>query len=109
MTDLERQVAFEVAQLGIAPHVKRRERHLVFELSHPLTREQVTWLDEHEGKLFDRYHCKDELEAQLSRQPADVVVQLDIRRRARGGMPRFNDIRIEGALSQVMRVGNPSP
>src|SRR5260221_6998185 len=29
-TDLERQVAFEVAQLGIASQVKRRERHLVF-------------------------------------------------------------------------------
>jgi hypothetical protein len=39
-TDLEQQAAFEVEQLGIAPQVKRREHHLVFELSHPLTREQ---------------------------------------------------------------------
>ena len=52
-------------QLGIALHVERRERHLVFELSRPLTREQATWLDEHVGKLFDRYHIKDELEDQL--------------------------------------------
>ena len=65
LTDLERQAAFEVAQMGIAPQVKRRERHLVFELSRPLTREQATWLDEHVGKLFDRYHIKDELEVQL--------------------------------------------
>jgi hypothetical protein len=69
LTDLERQAAFEVAQKDIAPHVKRRERHLVFELSRPLTREQATWLDEHVGKLFDRYHIKDEL-----------VVRLDILR-----------------------------
>ena len=64
-TDLERQAAFEVAQLGIAPQVKRKERHLVFELSRPLTREQATWLDEHAGKLFDRYYIKDELEVRL--------------------------------------------
>ncbi len=61
-TDLEQQAAFEVEQLGIAPYVKSRERHLVFELSHPLTREQATWLDEHEGKLFDRYYTKGEVE-----------------------------------------------
>jgi hypothetical protein len=64
-TDLDHQAAFEVAQLGIAPRVKRRERHLVFELSRPLTREQATWLDEHAGKLFDRYYIKDELEVEL--------------------------------------------
>ena len=64
-TDLEHQVAFEVAQLGIAPQVKRKERHLVFELSRPLTREQARWLDEHAGKLFERYYTKDELEVQL--------------------------------------------
>lgn len=46
-TDLEHQVALEVVQLGIAPKVKRRERHLVFELSRSLTREQATWLDEY--------------------------------------------------------------
>jgi hypothetical protein len=63
-TDLERQVTFEIAQLGIAPYVQRRERHLVFELSRPLTQEQATWLDEHAGKLFDRYYIKDELEVQ---------------------------------------------
>ena len=66
-TELEHQAALEVEQLGIAQQVKRRERHLVFELSHQLTREQVTWLDEHEGKFFDRHHCKDELEVQLDR------------------------------------------
>jgi hypothetical protein len=64
-TDLEHQAAFEIEQLGIAPQVKRRERHLVFELSHPLTREQATWLDEHAGKLFDSYYIKDELEVVL--------------------------------------------
>lgn len=55
-TDLERQAAFEVEQLGIAPHVKMRERHLVFELSHPLTQKQAQWLDGHKGKLFDHYY-----------------------------------------------------
>ena len=64
-TDLERQITFEVAQLDIAPYVQRRERHLVFELSSPLTREQATWLDKHAGKLFDRYYTKDELEVRL--------------------------------------------
>jgi hypothetical protein len=64
-TDLEHQAAIEVAQLGIAPQVKRRERHLVFELSRPLTRAQATWLDTHAGKLFDRYSIKDELEVRL--------------------------------------------
>jgi hypothetical protein len=64
-TDLERQAAIEVAQLGIAPQVKRREHHLVFEVSRPLTQAQATWLDEHAGKLFDRYSIKDELEVRL--------------------------------------------
>ncbi len=64
-TDLERRATFEVAQLGIAPQVKRRERHLVFELSRPLTRAQATWLDEHAGKLFASYSIKDELEVRL--------------------------------------------
>src|SRR5258708_28314333 len=63
-TDLEHQAAFEVAQIGITSQVKRRERHLVFEWSRPLTREQATWLDEHAGKLFDSYYIKDELEVQ---------------------------------------------
>lgn len=53
-TDLEQQAAYEVEQLGIAPHVERRERHLVFEVSHPLTQAQGKWLDENAGKLFDR-------------------------------------------------------
>ena len=61
-TDVEQQATFEVEQLGIASQVKRRERHLVFELSRPLTREQATWLDTHAGKLFDSYHLKNELE-----------------------------------------------
>ncbi len=64
-TDLEDQAALEVAHMEIAPQVKKRERHLVFELSRPLTREQATWLDEHEGKLFDRYYIKDEREVEL--------------------------------------------
>jgi len=64
-TDLEHQAAFEIAQLGIAPQVKRRERHLVFEVSRPLTRAQSTWLDEHAGTLFDRYSFNDELEVRL--------------------------------------------
>ncbi len=66
-TDLECQAAFEVEQLGIALRVKRRERHLVFELSRPLAREQATWLDEQEGKLFERYYTKDEIEVKLDR------------------------------------------
>jgi hypothetical protein len=64
-TDLEHQATLEVAQLRIAQQAKRRERHLVFELSCPLKREQATWLDEHAGKLFDRYYIKDELEVEL--------------------------------------------
>ncbi len=60
-TDLEYQAALEVAQLGIALQLKRRER----DLSRPLTREQATWLDEHVGKLVDSYCIKDELEVQL--------------------------------------------
>ncbi len=65
-TDLEQQAAFEAEQLGIAPHVHTREHHLVFELSHPLTREQAEWLDEQKGKLFDWYYTKDEIEVGLN-------------------------------------------
>ena len=64
-TDLEHQAAFKVAQLGRAPQVKRKERHLVFALSRPFTRAQARWLDEHTGKLFERYDTKDELAVQL--------------------------------------------
>ncbi len=64
-TDLDYQAACEVAQPGIAPQVKRKERHLVFELSQPLTRAQATLLDEHAGKIFNRYYIKDELEVEL--------------------------------------------
>ncbi len=64
-TDLEQQVAFELAQLGGAPQVKRRKRHLLFELSRPLAREQAACIDEHAGKLFYSYHIKDELEVPL--------------------------------------------
>ncbi len=74
-TDLEHQAAFEVAQLGIAPQMKRRERHLVFELSHPLPREQATWLDEHTGKLFDRYYIKEELEVELDTLQEEALNQ----------------------------------
>ncbi len=62
---LEHQVAFEIAQLGIAPQAKRSERHLVFELSRPLTREQARWLDKQAGKLFDSYYIKEELEIEF--------------------------------------------
>jgi hypothetical protein len=64
-TGLEHQAVIEIAQIGIAPQVKRSERHLIFELSRPLTREQATWLNEHVGKLFDRYSIKNELEVQF--------------------------------------------
>ena len=64
-TDLEHQAAREVVQRRIASQVKSSERHLVFEVARPLTREQATWLDEHAGKLFDRYSIEDELEAEL--------------------------------------------
>jgi len=37
----------------------------VFELSGLLRRAQATWLDEHAGKLFNRYYIKDELEVEL--------------------------------------------
>ena len=61
-TDIEHKTALEVAQLGIAPQVQRRERHLVFEVTRPLTRAQATWIDEQSGKLFDMYYFKDERE-----------------------------------------------
>jgi len=61
-TDLEYQAALEVAQLGSALQLKRRER----DLSRPLTREQAAWLDEYVDKLFDSYCIKDELEVQLN-------------------------------------------
>ena len=64
-TNLEHQTALEVAHLGIASQVQRRERHLVFQVIRPLTRAQSTWLDEQTGKLFDRYYFKDEREVQL--------------------------------------------
>jgi len=46
--------------------VKRKERHLVFALSRPLTRAQARWLDEHAGTLFERYSTKDEPEVKLN-------------------------------------------
>ncbi len=67
--NLEYQAAFEVAKQGIASQVKRSERHLVFELSGPLKREQAVWLDKHVGKLFDGYYIKDELEVELDALP----------------------------------------
>ncbi len=71
-TDLEHQAVVELAQLGIVPQVKRRERHLVFALSHPLTRAQTTWLDKHAGKLFDRYSIEDRFEADLDALPEEA-------------------------------------
>src|SRR6266581_1286562 len=56
--DLEQQAIWEAAKMGIAPQMQKRERHLVFELAQPLTREQARWLDKHDGKLFDRYYTK---------------------------------------------------
>ncbi len=62
-TDLEYQAAFEVAQLGIASRVKRVSPR--FRVVTPAHTSTSTWLDEHAGKLFDRYHVKDELEVEL--------------------------------------------
>jgi len=62
----EDQAAFEVAQQGIALQVRRREHHLVFALSRPLTRAQTIWLDTQTGKLFDTYYIKEELEEELN-------------------------------------------
>lgn len=67
-TVLEEQTALsilEVAKQGIAPHCERKEVHLVFDLSQPLTREQARWLDAMDGKLFHRYFTKDEVEVSL--------------------------------------------
>jgi|SRR6266700_7045124 len=64
-TNLEQQAVLEVAHLGIAPLVKRKEHHLLFELSRPLTRSQASWLDEHAGTLLERYYTRDELEVKL--------------------------------------------
>jgi hypothetical protein len=64
-TALEHQTALEKVQLGFAPQAKRRECHLVFEVTRPLTRAQTTWLNEQTGKLFDRYYFKDEHEVQF--------------------------------------------
>jgi|SRR6266487_4474269 len=58
------QAAFEVVQQGIASQVRRSEHHLVFAISHPLTRAQTTWLNTHTDKLFDTYYIKDELEGE---------------------------------------------
>ena len=60
-TFLEEHTAFEVAELGIAPQVARRETRLIFDLAQPLTPAQLTWLREHEGKLFDKFHVEDEV------------------------------------------------
>ncbi|SRR6266487_3126166 len=64
-THREDQAAFEVAQQGITPQVRRREHHLVFALSRPLTRAQTMWLNTQKGKLFDTYYIKDEPEVEL--------------------------------------------
>ena len=63
--DLEDQAAIEIIQQGIAQHVKRREHHLVFALSYPLTRAQTIWLNRQKGKLFDTYFILDEQEGKL--------------------------------------------
>jgi hypothetical protein len=60
-TDLEQQTVFELEQLGIAPHISGSERHLIFELQQPLTPEQLAWLREHEGDLFDEFRVNNEL------------------------------------------------
>ena len=64
-THREDQAALEIAQHGIASQVRRKEHHLVFSLSHPLTRAQTIWLNAHMGKLFDTYYMKDEHEGEL--------------------------------------------
>jgi hypothetical protein len=64
-TDLEQQAIVEATQLGIAQQMKRKERHLLFALSRPLTRAQASWLDEQTTKLLERHDAKDELERKL--------------------------------------------
>jgi hypothetical protein len=61
----ESQAALQIKHLGIAPQATRRERHLVFELSQPLTLGQARWLDDNVGKTFDRYYVKDEIGMEL--------------------------------------------
>lgn len=64
-TNREDQAAFEVAQQGIAPQIKRREHHLVFALARPLKQAQTIWFNTHAGKLFNQYYIKDEYEVEL--------------------------------------------
>lgn len=71
-TDMEKQAAFEIEQLGIAPLVERRERHLVFKLNAPLTREQAKWLEERQGKLFDWFTTRNEAEVKLDELQAEA-------------------------------------
>jgi hypothetical protein len=60
-TFLEEHATMEIAELGIAPQITRRETRLIFELTQPLTPAQLAWLREHKGKLFDRFHVEDEV------------------------------------------------
>ncbi len=51
----------------------------------------------------------DEFEAELLRQPADVVVQLDVRRGARVAVPALDDVGIERALGEELRAAHLAP
>lgn len=57
----EELAASVVAELEISPQPGRRECHLFFELTHPLSQDQVTGLEAYRGSLFDNFYVRDEL------------------------------------------------
>ncbi len=59
---LEEELATSiVAELEISPQPGRRECHLFFELTHPLSQDQVTGLEAYRGDLFDNFYVRDEI------------------------------------------------
>ncbi len=50
-----------VAELGISLQPERRECHLFFELTHPLSQVQVAGLEAYRGGLFDNFYVRDEI------------------------------------------------
>lgn len=50
-----------VAELEISPQPGRRECHLFFELTRPLSRDQVAGLEAYRGGLFDNFYVRDEI------------------------------------------------
>ncbi len=59
----------EIAQQGIAEHLTRSERRLVFQLSASLSPAQMEWLRSNEGSLFDAFHLLDEAMIEEQEQP----------------------------------------